>query len=201
MPLTKKVKCRRSPPRFISPAKSVNSCQRSSSVQLSNAMTTNCGGRSTSACAGAVRAHAINPASTGMSLRSVNGSPRPKLTELQAYRLKRRNLSLGTRRPLILGRCRSRVTGNTPALMKIVEGGPKLGAYRMTTTENRTRMPPFRADQVGSLVRPARLLAARTAHDRGELAAAALREIEDAEIRRVVALQEEEGFQVVTDGE
>src|SRR6266849_1244018 len=46
MPLTKKVKCRRSPSLFISAAKSVNSCQRASSVQLSNAITTNCGGRS-----------------------------------------------------------------------------------------------------------------------------------------------------------
>src|SRR5262249_3434213 len=61
--------------------------------------------------------------------------------------------------------------------------------------------PPFRADQVGSLVRPARLLAARQQHDRGELADDALREIEDEEIRRAVALQQDVGFEVVTDGE
>ena len=61
--------------------------------------------------------------------------------------------------------------------------------------------PPFRADQVGSLVRPAALLSARQAFDRGELPAERLREIEDAEIRKAVALQEDAGFQVVTDGE
>ena len=40
--------------------------------------------------------------------------------------------------------------------------------------------PPFRADHVGSLLRPRRLLDARDAHSRGLLTAAALREVEDA---------------------
>ena len=61
--------------------------------------------------------------------------------------------------------------------------------------------PPFRADQVGSLVRPPHLLVARLAHDRGELADDELARIEDAEIRRAVKLQEDIGFDVVTDGE
>jgi len=61
--------------------------------------------------------------------------------------------------------------------------------------------PPFSADQVGSLVRPAALLEARLKHDRGELADDELARIEDAEIRRAVKLQEEIGFDVVTDGE
>jgi 5-methyltetrahydropteroyltriglutamate--homocysteine methyltransferase len=60
---------------------------------------------------------------------------------------------------------------------------------------------PFRADQVGSLVRPAHLLDARRSYDDGKLAAAELARIEDAEIRRVVKLEEDIGFDVVTDGE
>jgi 5-methyltetrahydropteroyltriglutamate--homocysteine methyltransferase len=62
-------------------------------------------------------------------------------------------------------------------------------------------MPPFRADQVGSLARPAALLAARERRDRDEMSDADLRALEDAEIRRVVTRQEDIGFQVVTDGE
>jgi methionine synthase II (cobalamin-independent) len=62
-------------------------------------------------------------------------------------------------------------------------------------------MPPFRADQVGSLIRPQHLLDARTKRDHGEMPDADLRAIEDAEIRRVVKLQEDIGLPVVTDGE
>src|SRR5262245_48696796 len=61
--------------------------------------------------------------------------------------------------------------------------------------------PPFRADQVGSLARPAHLVEARQKHDRNELADAELARIEDEEIRRAVRLQEDIGFKVVTDGE
>jgi 5-methyltetrahydropteroyltriglutamate--homocysteine methyltransferase len=65
-----------------------------------------------------------------------------------------------------------------------------------------TRMsPPFRADHVGSLLRPPELHAARERHAAGELDAAALRALEDEAIRGVVALQEELGLQSVTDGE
>jgi 5-methyltetrahydropteroyltriglutamate--homocysteine methyltransferase len=61
--------------------------------------------------------------------------------------------------------------------------------------------PPFRADMVGSLARPAHLLAARAKRDRGEMPDDELRAVEDAEIRRAVKLQEDIGFRVVTDGE
>ena len=61
--------------------------------------------------------------------------------------------------------------------------------------------PPFRADHVGSLLRPDKLKRARAAFQRGELSAGALREIEDAEVRRIVKRQEEIGLQAVTDGE
>ena len=68
--------------------------------------------------------------------------------------------------------------------------------------------PPFRAEHIGSLLRPKRLLDARTAAEGdqyrkidGPLRYAGLEEIEDDAIREAVALQEAVGLQVVTDGE
>ena len=61
--------------------------------------------------------------------------------------------------------------------------------------------PPFRADHVGSLLRPQRLTAARDAHRAGEMDADRLREIEDECIREVVRMQEDVGLQTATDGE
>jgi 5-methyltetrahydropteroyltriglutamate--homocysteine methyltransferase len=61
--------------------------------------------------------------------------------------------------------------------------------------------PPFRADHVGSLLRPNNLLDARAAHARGEIDWAELRAIEDDAIRDVVRLQQEIGLQSATDGE
>jgi 5-methyltetrahydropteroyltriglutamate--homocysteine methyltransferase len=61
--------------------------------------------------------------------------------------------------------------------------------------------PPFRADHVGSLIRPPRLIEARRQRDQGSLDAAALRAIEDDCIREAVALQESVGLAAVTDGE
>jgi len=61
--------------------------------------------------------------------------------------------------------------------------------------------PPFRADHVGSLLRPRPLLDARAAHADGRLDADGLREVEDDAIREVVRLQEEIGLQSATDGE
>ena len=60
---------------------------------------------------------------------------------------------------------------------------------------------PFRADHVGSLLRPPELLRAREQHQSGELSAAALREVEDRSIRAAAKLQEDIGFQGITDGE
>ncbi|HUN25682.1 MAG TPA: 5-methyltetrahydropteroyltriglutamate--homocysteine S-methyltransferase [Steroidobacteraceae bacterium] len=60
---------------------------------------------------------------------------------------------------------------------------------------------PFRADHVGSLLRPESLRQAREAFARGELSRAALCEAENAAIRAAVRLQEDVGLQVVTDGE
>jgi len=61
--------------------------------------------------------------------------------------------------------------------------------------------PPFRADHVGSLLRPQKLLDAREAKKAGKIAADQLRAVEDESIREVVKLQEEVGLQSVTDGE
>jgi methionine synthase II (cobalamin-independent) len=61
--------------------------------------------------------------------------------------------------------------------------------------------PPFRADHVGSLIRPDALIKARERAERGELAAAELARIQQAAIREVVRLQEDLGLKVVTDGE
>jgi 5-methyltetrahydropteroyltriglutamate--homocysteine methyltransferase len=61
--------------------------------------------------------------------------------------------------------------------------------------------PPFRADHVGSLLRPERLLRARDEHAAGRLTAEQLRQIEDEEIAEVVAMQEEVGLSSATDGE
>jgi len=62
-------------------------------------------------------------------------------------------------------------------------------------------VPPFRADQVGSLLRPGHLLEAREKRKCGELSAAELRRIEDEAIREVVRMQEGLGMKSVTDGE
>jgi 5-methyltetrahydropteroyltriglutamate--homocysteine methyltransferase len=61
--------------------------------------------------------------------------------------------------------------------------------------------PMFRADQVGSLLRPPELVAAREFFKAGQLDRAALRAAEDRAIRSVVARQEDLGFEVVVDGE
>src|SRR3954466_9469776 len=61
--------------------------------------------------------------------------------------------------------------------------------------------PPFRADHVGSLLRPAHLLQAREDHAAGRIDDAELRGIEDEAIREVVSRQEEIGLRGITDGE
>ncbi|MEI7237413.1 cobalamin-independent methionine synthase II family protein [Pectobacterium brasiliense] len=62
-------------------------------------------------------------------------------------------------------------------------------------------LSPFRADSVGSFLRPAAIKEARLQHQAGEIDDTALRNIEDREILRVVEKQREAGLQIVTDGE
>jgi 5-methyltetrahydropteroyltriglutamate--homocysteine methyltransferase len=61
--------------------------------------------------------------------------------------------------------------------------------------------PPFRADHVGSLLRPAAVKQAREQRQRGEIDADALKAVEDREIEKVIRKQEEVGLQSITDGE
>jgi 5-methyltetrahydropteroyltriglutamate--homocysteine methyltransferase len=68
-------------------------------------------------------------------------------------------------------------------------------------TMSRRTAPPFRADHVGSLLRPARLHAARADRAAGRISAQELRAVEDSAILEAVALQQAAGLQSVTDGE
>ena len=61
--------------------------------------------------------------------------------------------------------------------------------------------PPFRADHVGSFLRPKELIDARERFRAGEIDAEALRVVEDQAIRGVVAFQEDLGLKGITDGE
>src|SRR4051794_16294198 len=61
--------------------------------------------------------------------------------------------------------------------------------------------PPFRADHVGSLLRPPELLRARAEHQAGRMPAAEVRRVEDTAIADAVRMQQEIGLQGVTDGE
>jgi 5-methyltetrahydropteroyltriglutamate--homocysteine methyltransferase len=64
-----------------------------------------------------------------------------------------------------------------------------------------TAAPPFRAEHIGSLLRPPALLAARRAAEEGRLTAEGLRAEEDRFIGEAVRLQEDVGLQAITDGE
>jgi methionine synthase II (cobalamin-independent) len=61
--------------------------------------------------------------------------------------------------------------------------------------------PPFRADHVGSFLRPPEVLAARERFARGEIGRTALRAVEDSAIAAVVRMQEDLGLHGITDGE
>src|SRR3954451_10783395 len=61
--------------------------------------------------------------------------------------------------------------------------------------------PPFRADHVGSLLRSPILMVARQQRERCEISPAALKLVEDHEIRGLIRKQENAGLQSITDGE
>ena len=60
---------------------------------------------------------------------------------------------------------------------------------------------PFRADEVGSLLRPPKIKEARAKLEKGEISAEDLRKIEDPEIEKVVHRQASTGLKLATDGE
>lgn len=62
-------------------------------------------------------------------------------------------------------------------------------------------VPPFRANQVGSLLRPKELKEARAAKEAGKIDATELNAVEDREIKKLIARQEEIGMRAATDGE
>jgi 5-methyltetrahydropteroyltriglutamate--homocysteine methyltransferase len=61
--------------------------------------------------------------------------------------------------------------------------------------------PPFRADEVGSLLRSQAIKEAREKHGQGKISAAELKTVEDREIEKIVAKQQEVGLKLATDGE
>ena len=71
----------------------------------------------------------------------------------------------------------------------------------MAYTDAMTSTPPFRADHVGSLLRPPELVAARAKAKAGQMSASELKAVEDKCIREAVAKQEAIGLQSITDGE
>jgi len=73
-------------------------------------------------------------------------------------------------------------------------------AAREAVTVSRVN-PPFRADHVGSLLRPQRLKEARERCQKGDITRDELRAVEDDAIREVVSKQEAIGLQSITDGE
>ena len=71
---------------------------------------------------------------------------------------------------------------------------------REDSAMKRTR-PPFRADHVGSLLRPASLQQAKAKFARGEISAVELKAVEDREISRIIDKQQAFGLDCITDGE
>ena len=69
----------------------------------------------------------------------------------------------------------------------------------MTSTS--LKLPPFRADHVGSFLRPAELMAARQDFADGKILKADLRAVEDRLIKSIVETQENAGLQSITDGD
>jgi methionine synthase II (cobalamin-independent) len=61
--------------------------------------------------------------------------------------------------------------------------------------------PPFRAEHLGSLKRPLKLLEKRAAFDKQEVSAEELRQVEDEAIAAIVEMQREVGIKSITDGE
>lgn len=61
--------------------------------------------------------------------------------------------------------------------------------------------PPFRAEHLGSLLRPHELLKVKVASEKGEASQAQLAEVEDKEIKNIVETQQKLGYSAMSDGE
>lgn len=71
----------------------------------------------------------------------------------------------------------------------------------MTTLQVQSKKGPFAADQVGSLLRPQALKAARQQYKEGVISREQLRQIENEEIEKIVRKQKDVGLKAITDGE
>src|SRR5882762_349564 len=78
---------------------------------------------------------------------------------------------------------------------------PQEAALQSASGQAAPREPPFRAEHVGSLLRPKTLLDSRAAFAQSKITRAELTVAEDAAIRDAIALQQRLGFRFVTDGE
>ena len=88
------------------------------------------------------------------------------------------------------------------SLLPKIQRIDRISGFLEVHTMSARTAPPFRADHVGSFLRPAALLDARAAFfERGEISAERLREIEDRAISDIVAFQQDVGLQSITDGE
>src|SRR3569832_506047 len=94
--------------------------------------------------------------------------------------------------------CRARSSSAGPAPPGSIDDHfvNKRGSEPMQRTK-----PPFRADHVGSFLRPQAVKEARVKRVKGQIGADALREIENNEIEKVIRKQEELGLKLATDGE
>ena len=63
------------------------------------------------------------------------------------------------------------------------------------------RNPPFRAEHLGSLLRPKELLQKRAAFEKNELSQQELTEVENESVQKIVKVQTDAGFRAVSDGE
>jgi 5-methyltetrahydropteroyltriglutamate--homocysteine methyltransferase len=95
----------------------------------------------------------------------------------------------------------ARKAGKALATASHACNGRKRDNGRLVVPTATSTNPPFRAEHIGSLLRPKRLIDARDAFEDGRLPRAELAKVEDDAIREVVAYQEDLGLEVVTDGE
>src|ERR1700724_2897282 len=97
--------------------------------------------------------------------------------------------------------------GEFPHLPNRHHGLQSLATMERAVPENREMpmtartKPPFRADHVGSFLRSAPLKEAREKAAKAEITAAQLKAVEDAEVPKIIAKQEELGLKLATDGE
>src|SRR5262249_12638860 len=89
---------------------------------------------------------------------------------------------------------------STTARAIVRQDAVRWAAALETLPMERTK-PPFRAEHVGSLIRPGALIEAREKAEKKEISDAELKRVQHAAIREVVRLQEELGLKLVTDGE